>query len=70
MTKRRHNRAATRQPDEESILDHRAFFLDDAAHDEFLALLDRPAKPSEALRARLKRRPCWERQGELAPRFW
>ena len=41
---------------EETILDQRLFALDDKAHDEFLAILDAPAKPSKALRARMKRK--------------
>ncbi len=45
----------------ETILDQRLFALDDKAHDEFLAILDAPAKPSKALRARMKRKPAWER---------
>lgn len=46
---------------EETILDQRLFALDDKAYDEFLALLDAPAKPDKALRARMKRKPAWER---------
>lgn len=46
---------------EETILDQRLFALDDKAYDEFLAILDAPAKPDKALRARMKRKPAWER---------
>jgi uncharacterized protein (DUF1778 family) len=46
---------------EETILDQRLFALDDKAYNEFLAMLDAPAKPNEALRARMKRKPAWER---------
>lgn len=46
---------------EETILDQRLFALDDNAYNEFLALLDAPAKPDKALRARMKRKPAWER---------
>ena len=45
---------------EESILDQRIFFLDDAAHAHLLALLDSPPKPSREVRARFKRKPPWE----------
>jgi uncharacterized protein (DUF1778 family) len=45
---------------EETILDQRAFFLDDRAHAKFLALLDEAPKPSRALRARMRRKPAWE----------
>ena len=46
---------------EETILDQRLFALDDKAYAEFLATLDAPAKPDKALRARMKRKPAWER---------
>ncbi len=46
---------------EETILDQRLFALDDKAYKEFLALLDAPARPDKALRARMKRKPAWER---------
>jgi uncharacterized protein (DUF1778 family) len=46
---------------EETILDQRLFALDDDAYNEFLAMLDAPAKPDKALRARMKRKPAWER---------
>jgi uncharacterized protein (DUF1778 family) len=46
---------------EETILDQRLFALDDKAYEEFLALLDAPARPDKALRARMKRKPAWER---------
>lgn len=51
---------SARQRAEETILDQRTFFLDDAAHARFLALLDAPPKPSAAVRARLNRRPPWQ----------
>ena len=51
---------SARRQAEETILDQRAFFLDDEAHSRFLALLDSPPKPSAAVRARLKRKPPWE----------
>jgi uncharacterized protein (DUF1778 family) len=43
-----------------TILDQRAFFLDDGAHARFLALLDAPPQPSAEARARLNRRAPWE----------
>ena len=46
---------------EETILDQRLFTLDDGAYRAFLAMLDAPAKPTRALRARMKRKPAWER---------
>lgn len=46
---------------EETILDQRLFALDDNAYNEFLAMLDAPVKPDKALRARMKRKPAWER---------
>ena len=46
---------------EETILDQRLFALDDNAYNEFLAMLDAPAKPDKTLRARMKRKPAWER---------
>jgi uncharacterized protein (DUF1778 family) len=52
---------SARREAEETILDQRTFFLDEKAHDEFLALLDRPAKPSKDLRARMTRERPWER---------
>jgi uncharacterized protein (DUF1778 family) len=50
-----------RRQAEETILDQRSFFLDTAAHEKFLAMLDRPAKPDKALRALMRRKPAWER---------
>ncbi len=50
-----------RRQAEETTLDQRAFFLDDRAHVQFLAMLDDPGKPADELRARLKRTPPWER---------
>jgi uncharacterized protein (DUF1778 family) len=46
---------------EETILDQRLFALDNKAYNEFLAMLDAPAKPDKTLRARMKRKPAWER---------
>jgi len=51
---------SARRNAEETILDQRTFFLDEAAHARFLALLDEPPKPSSEARARLKRKPPWQ----------
>ena len=52
---------SARRQAEETILNQRAFFLDTEAHEKFLDLLDTRNKPSEALRARMARKPAWER---------
>src|SRR5258708_36834732 len=51
-----------RRQAEADILDQRVFFTDPAAHEKFLARLDRPPAPSSEGRARLRRRPAWERR--------
>lgn len=50
---------SARREAEETILDQRTFFLDDAAHARFLALLDSPPKPSAKARSRLNRKAPW-----------
>jgi uncharacterized protein (DUF1778 family) len=52
---------SARRRAEETLLDQRAFFLDAKAHKMFLAMLDGPARPSAELRARMRRKPTWER---------
>lgn len=52
---------SARRQAEETILDQRAFFLDTDTHEKFLDLLDAPNEPSDVLRARLTRKPAWER---------
>jgi uncharacterized protein (DUF1778 family) len=52
---------SARRRAEETILDQRAFFLEPAAHQRFLKMLDAPAKPSAELRTRMRRRPAWQR---------
>lgn len=42
-------------------LDQRGFVLDPKSHADFLAMLEKPLEPSEWLRARMKRKPSWER---------
>jgi uncharacterized protein (DUF1778 family) len=51
---------SARRHAEETILDQRTFFLDARAHVQFLEMLDHPAKPTTAVRARLKRTPPWD----------
>ena len=51
---------SARRQAEETILDQRTFFLDDATHARFLAQLDLPPAPSAKARARLNRRAPWE----------
>ena len=52
---------SARREAEDAILDQRVFFLDSKAHAEFIAMLDNPAKPSDSVRARMRRKPSWER---------
>jgi uncharacterized protein (DUF1778 family) len=51
---------SARQHAEDTILDQRAFFLDDNAHRRFIALLDKPHRPAADVRARLNRKAPWE----------
>lgn len=51
---------SARHEAEETILDQRAFFLDEEAHACFLKLLDAPSAPSAEARARLSRKAPWE----------
>jgi len=52
---------SARHEAEETILDQRAFFLDEEAHARFLKLLDAPSSaPSAEARARLSRKAPWE----------
>jgi uncharacterized protein (DUF1778 family) len=53
--KRRRSRAKA-EPD----LDRCVFLLDARAHEKFLAMLNKPTKPTEELRARMNRKPPWE----------
>jgi uncharacterized protein (DUF1778 family) len=52
---------SARREAEETLLDQRIFFLDDRAHEKFLALLDNPPEPNKELRALMNRRPSWMR---------
>jgi uncharacterized protein (DUF1778 family) len=51
---------SARRQAEDTILDQRTFFLDDAAHGRFVALLDAPPKPSAKVRGRLNRKAPWQ----------
>jgi len=51
---------SARHQAEETLLDQRAFFLDDKTHSRFLALLDAPPEPSAEARARMNRKAPWE----------
>jgi uncharacterized protein (DUF1778 family) len=51
---------SARRHAEEAILDQRTFFLDDAAHARFVALLDTPPRPSAKARTRLGRKSPWQ----------
>jgi uncharacterized protein (DUF1778 family) len=50
---------SARRQAEDTLLDQRTFFLDDAAHARFLALLDAPPEVS-AKTARLRRKAPWQ----------
>jgi uncharacterized protein (DUF1778 family) len=52
---------SARREAEEALLDQRSFFLDAEAHDAFLALLDNPPAPGDALKSLMRRKPMWER---------
>ena len=50
---------SARQQAEDTLLDQRVFFLNDADHAKFVALLDAPAKIDQGARARLRRKLAW-----------
>lgn len=52
---------SARRRAEDTFLDQRVFFLDEDAHRQLLAILDNPPKPSAASKARMRRKPSWER---------
>jgi len=52
---------SARRRAEETILDQRVFFLDAKDHEKFLAMLDNPTMPTKEMRARMRRKPPWER---------
>lgn len=49
-----------RRQAEEALLDQRNFFLEPAAYDAFLALLDAPTKPDPRLVELMRRKAPWE----------
>jgi uncharacterized protein (DUF1778 family) len=51
---------SARRQAEETILDQRAFFLDEKDHARFLAVLDSPPKLAAKARARLNRKAPWD----------
>jgi uncharacterized protein (DUF1778 family) len=51
---------SARRQAEDTILDQRTFFLDDAAHARFMAQLDASPKPTAKARARLNRKAPWQ----------
>jgi uncharacterized protein (DUF1778 family) len=51
---------SARRQAEDTILDQRTFFLDDATHTRFLAQLDSAPKPPAKARARLNRKAPWQ----------
>ncbi|MGB6534623.1 MAG: DUF1778 domain-containing protein [Xanthobacteraceae bacterium] len=51
---------SARRQAEETLLDQRTFFLDEAAHARFLAFLDAPPRPGAKARARFRRKPPWQ----------
>src|SRR6266849_3770810 len=51
---------SARRQAEETILDQRSFFLDPEAHQNFLAMLDTPMRPSKELRKLMRRKPSWQ----------
>jgi len=51
---------SARREAEHALLDQRSFFLDDASHAQFLALLDAPPTPSPKLTQIMSRKPAWE----------
>jgi len=52
---------SARRRAEETILDQRVFFLNAKDHEKFLAMLDNPTMPTKEMRARMNRKPSWER---------
>lgn len=50
---------SARRSAEETLLDQRSFFLDDDAHEAFIAMLDRPVDLDPAAKARLTRKAPW-----------
>ena len=53
--------SCAREAAENVLLDQRLFLLDDSQYEEFVAILDEPVEPSEALRKVLSTPSPWER---------
>lgn len=53
--------ASAREKAEDALLDQRVFFFSDEDHEAFLKLLDSPPPMSKEARARLNRKPLWEK---------
>jgi uncharacterized protein (DUF1778 family) len=53
--------ASAREKAEDAILDQRVFFLSEEDHAAFLKLLDSPPAMSLEARARLSRKPLWDK---------
>ena len=51
---------SARREAEKALLDQRSFFLDDEAHEAFVALLDAPPAPSSKLVDLMARKPAWD----------
>jgi uncharacterized protein (DUF1778 family) len=51
---------SARQRAEDTLLDQRIFFLDDDAHESFVAMLDHPAPMDPAAVSRLNRKAPWK----------
>ena len=52
---------SNRKAAENALLDQRLFLLDDSDYERFVALLDAPAEPSDALKKLLAASAPWER---------
>lgn len=52
---------SARKAAEDTLLDQRAFPLSDAQYRAFMRVLDKPPKPSAALRRLMARTPLWQR---------
>lgn len=52
---------SAREAAENTLLDQRLFLLDDSRYEQFVACLDEPVKPSDALKKLLSTPAPWER---------
>lgn len=53
---------ASRRAAEDAILDQSVIVTDKASYDRFVAMLDAPPQPNEALRKTMQAMPLWERK--------